>query len=119
MGYDCVTMDGKSANARREIIKQFMHLNSLCSSVLSENFVSMTKSGSRVDEEYVACGVRNTNDVIALIGIGDSIGNEYCVKSMSESEYPTYFNASSRVLSKLTPTGNSYSNAWREKCRLQ
>lgn len=71
-------------------------------------------------EAYLAVENTKTKEVYGLVCLIDYRKNDYCnfgYKPMDESMHPYYYNCPESVLKHLSPTTDTNSLTWRNKCK--
>lgn len=66
-------------------------------------------------EVYAACKNRK-DQIFGMVVLVENITYEFTYKEMIEEMGPYYYEASSKLISKLSPTKNAHAIEWRAKC---
>ena len=101
--------NGGRISVAREIKKEVMH-------GLADGYEYI--DGSLVGSVFYAAIKDMDGDVFCAVYLTGTRDNRwFSYKGMSERWKPYYFGCPDKILDKLTPTDDEWSNEWREECR--
>ena len=76
----------------------------------------VVEQNSKGQDFYAAVYDNESKKTFGLVVLINRKGQEIIYKEMDESSEPFYYNATKKLISKLSPTDSEYAIEWRRKC---